>query len=169
MNSFREHALMKCARVVNAHFEDSMVNSTRVVEIDSVDDLSVTPSRQKFSSGVSRTRKFRYLHTKRGGLRACVREIIRGEPFKRFDFESASRDKERKVANVTGLLERCAYYRDDASRLRQLGLFKMVRGAGEMRVCGYVLFYAEQTPVSRILKKCKSFFRSVSSEIYRLF
>jgi hypothetical protein len=41
MNSFREHALMKCARVVNAHFEDSMVNSTRVwLEFDSVDDDS---------------------------------------------------------------------------------------------------------------------------------
>ena len=43
--------------------------------------------------------------------------------------------------------------RDDASRRRQLGLFKMVRGAGEMRVCGYVLFYAEQTPVSRVTEK----------------
>lgn len=41
INEFREHALMKCASVVNAHLEDSMVNSTRVwLEFDSVDDAS---------------------------------------------------------------------------------------------------------------------------------
>ena len=39
----RERALLKCARVVNAHLQDSMVNSTRVwLEFDSVDDDSYT-------------------------------------------------------------------------------------------------------------------------------
>ena len=53
---FARTCALKCARVVNAHLQDSMVNSTRVwLEFDSVDDDSYTMW-QKFEPRVTATK-----------------------------------------------------------------------------------------------------------------
>ena len=119
MNSFREHALMKCARVVNAHFEDSMVNSTRVwLEFDSVDDDSYAIW-QKFRAACHGHENLGICIRNAGVYEPVLEKSSAANHLNGLDFEGARRDKERDVANVTGLLGKmCAYEmvpRDDAS------------------------------------------------------